>query len=90
VLPDEVTGPGLVPIGLGMVPVRGGYGAIFASPGEPESVIREVNCPEPEVMVDIRGVGWLFVTMKQSRWLAKIVTNLLTLLTVLGVRSIFK
>jgi hypothetical protein len=85
VLPDEVTDPRLVPIGLGIVPVRGGYGAIFASPDEPESVICAVNCPEPEVTVVFRDEGWIFVTMKQSRWPAKIVTNLLTLLTVLAV-----
>jgi hypothetical protein len=48
-----------------------------------KSVICAVYCPEPEVTVVFRGVGWLFVAMKQSRWPAKIVTNLLTLLTVL-------
>ena len=66
-LPDDATGPKSWFFSRIIVPVLGGYGAIFACPGEPEIVMVEVNCPEPEVTVVFRGVGWLFVTMKQSR-----------------------
>jgi hypothetical protein len=33
-LPAQLTGVGVVPLGLGTVPVASWYGAIFASPGE--------------------------------------------------------
>jgi len=32
-LPAEATGVGIVPIGLGIVPVRDGHGACFCNPG---------------------------------------------------------
>ena len=55
-------------------------------PANRKSVICAVICPEPVIAAEIRCFGWLFATMKQSRWPAKIVTNLLTLaLTLLPV-----
>ena len=42
------TGLGLVPVGLGSVPVQARYGAVFASPGTP--VVELDEC---------RGTGWL-------------------------------
>ena len=48
------------------------------------SVICTLICPEPEVTVVFRSMGWLFIMIKLSRWPAKIVTSLLTILTVLA------
>jgi hypothetical protein len=53
-------------------------------PAKGISVICTFICPEPEVAEEIRRLKWLFVTIKLSRWPAKIVTSLFTILTVLG------
>ena len=52
-------------------------------PANVKNVICAVNCPEPEIAVENRCLKWLFITIKLSRWPAKIVTSFLTILTVL-------
>ena len=53
-------------------------------PANGVSVICTINCPEPEIVVEIRYLNWLFITIKLSRWEAKIVTSLLPQLSVLA------
>ncbi len=65
--------------------MRGGYGAIFASPGEFGNSHVRSNLDRAGSHDSLLKLSWLFVKMKQSRLGAKIVTNLLILLSVLGV-----
>jgi hypothetical protein len=51
-------------------------------PAKGKSVICAVNCQEPEIAVENRRLKWLFITIKLSRFGAKIVTSLLPQLTV--------
>jgi hypothetical protein len=58
-LPGTVSGLGLVPIGLGTVPVQARYGAIFAVPAKGISVFCTINCQEPESTVFYKDLKWL-------------------------------
>jgi hypothetical protein len=57
-LPGAVSGLGLVPIGLGSVPVQAMYGAIFAVPAKGVSVFCTINCPELEITVFYKDLKW--------------------------------
>jgi hypothetical protein len=61
-----------------------GMAQFLPVPAKGISAICTFICPEPEVAVEIRRFGWLFITIKLSGWTAKIVTSFLTILTVLG------
>jgi len=65
------------------------HGAIFASPGDRQICLGCRICPEPKSRI-WQMSDKLFVKIKLSRWLAKIVTSLLPQPSVLAFRANFK
>ena len=63
------------------------HGAIFANPGERSSCLGSRICPEPEKIWQMSEK--LIVTIKLSRWRAKIVTSLLPQPSVLWLVMLF-